>query len=108
MYHIKRVAKRNPEGYTVDKKRHAITDGYSIAVKETQNSHGIRGLMRTTYHSLRHGLNFGGWLDTATGRYYYDSVVIEHDEATAIAKGRENEQIAVYNLTDGKEIRLKD
>lgn len=106
MYHIQRVAKRNPEGYTVDKRRHAITDGYSIAVKETQDSHGICGLMRTTFHSLRHGLNFGGWLDTATGRYYYDSVVIEHDEATAIAKGLKNEQIAIYNLTDGKEIRL--
>lgn len=106
MYHIKRVARRNPEGYTVDKKCHAITDGYSIAVKETQDSHGIFGLMRTTFNSLRKGLNFGGWLDTATGRYYYDSVVIEHDEATAIAKGLENEQIAIYNLTDGKEIRL--
>ena len=106
MYHIQRIAKRNPEGYTVDKKRKAISDGYSIAVKETQDSHGIRGLMRTTYHSLRHGLNFGGWLDTATGRYYYDSVVIEYDEDTAIAKGLKNEQIAIYNLTDGKEIRL--
>lgn len=108
MYHIKRVAKRCPDGYTVDKKRHAITDGYSIAVKETQDSHGIWGLMRTTFNSLRKGLNFGGWLDTATSRYYYDSVVIEHDEQTAIAKGLENEQIAIYNLTDGKEIRLTD
>lgn len=108
MYHIKRVARRNPEGYTVDKRRHAITDGYSIAVKGTQDSHGVLGLVRTTYYSLRHGLNFGGWLDTATGRYYYDSVVIEHDEDTAIAKGRENEQIAIYNLTDGEEIRLRD
>lgn len=108
MYHIQRVAKRNPEGYTVDKKRKAITDGYSIAVKETQDSHGILGLVRTTFHSLRHGLNFGGWLDTATGRYYYDSVVIEQDEQTAIAKGCENEQIAIYNLTEGEEIRLKD
>lgn len=106
MYHMQRVAKRCPGGYTVDKRRHAITDGYSIAVKETQDSHGIWGLVRTTFHSLRHGLNFGGWLDTATGRYYYDSVVIEHDEATAIAKGLKNEQIAIYNLTDGKEIRL--
>lgn len=106
MYHIQRVAKQNPEGYTVDKRRHAITDGYSIAVKETQDSHGIWGLMRTTFHSLRKGLNFGGWLDTATGRYYYDSVVIEQDEQTAITKGLENEQIAIYNLTDGKEIRL--
>lgn len=108
MYHIKRVAKRCPDGYTVDKKRHAITDGYSIAVKETQDSHGIWGLVRTTFNSLRKGLNFGGWLDTATSRYYYDSVVIEHDEQTAIAKGLENEQIAIYNLTDGKEIRLTD
>lgn len=108
MYHIQRVAKRCPDGYTVDKRRHAITDGYSIAVKETQDSHGIRGLVRTTFHSLRHGLNFGGWLDTATGLYYYDSVVIEQDEQTAIAKGLENNQIAIYNLTDGEEIRLKD
>lgn len=108
MYHIQRVAKRCPDGYTVDKRRHAITEGYSIAVKETQDSHGIWGLMRTTFNSLRKGLNFGGWLDTATGRYYYDSVVIEQDEQTAIAKGLENEQIAIYNLTDGKEIRLTD
>lgn len=108
MYHIKRVAKRCPEGYTIDKRCNAITDGYSIAVKETQDSHGIWGLVRTTFHSLRKGLNFGGWLDTATGRYYYDSVVIEHDEATAIAKGLKNEQIAIYNLTDGEEIRLND
>lgn len=108
MYHIQRVAKRNPEGYTVDKKRKAISDGYSIAVKETQDSHGVWGLMRTTFHSLRKGLNFGGWLDSNTGRYYYDSVVIEHDEATAIAKGLKNDQIAIYNLTSREEIRLKD
>lgn len=105
---VYKVSRRNRDGYTVDRKMQPITDGYSIAVKETQDSHGICGLIRTTFHSLRHGLNFGGWLDTATGRYYYDSVVIEHDEATAIAKGLKNEQIAIYNLADGEEIRLKD
>ncbi len=103
---VYKVSRRNRDGYTVDNKMRPITSGYSIAVKETQDSHGICGLVRTTFHSLRDGLNFGGWLDTATGRYYYDSVVIEQDEQTAIAKGRENEQIAIYNLTDGKEIRL--
>lgn len=103
---VYKVSRRNRDGYTVDNKMRPITSGYSIAVKETQDSHGLWGLMRTTFHSLRDGLNFGGWLDTATGRYYYDSVVIEQDEQTAIAKGLENEQIAIYNLTDGKEIRL--
>lgn len=103
---VYKVSRRNRDGYTVDNKMRPITSGYSIAVKETQDSHGIWGLVRTTFHSLRHGYNFGGWLDTTTGRYYYDSVAIEQDEATAIAKGLENDQIAIYNLTDGKEIRL--
>ena len=41
---IENIAKKNPNGFTVDHNLNPITQGYSVATKYTQNSFGLTGL----------------------------------------------------------------
>ena len=45
-------------------------------------------------------------MDTATGLYYYDATVIIEDRDAAIAFGRLQNQIAIFDLNTLTEIRL--
>ena len=107
---ISAIAAMNPDGFTVS----AFTGvtpqaGYAVALKETQNSFGAEGLERVIniIASGQTGATcVGGWLDNETGLYYYDAVAIFQDRAAAIEFGRMNEQIAIFDLLNLKEIRL--
>lgn len=59
-------------------------------------------------HAQAHGGCVGGWQDSESGQYYFDSVRIFPVDSLAQARqfGRENQQKAIYNLSTGKEIRL--
>jgi fructokinase len=102
---IKEIAKQNPDGFTVDlttlKK---VTGGISVAYLETQNSFGDEGLKRVIAHALEHEKKVGGWLEA--GDFYYDSVIIFTDLEAAKCFGRENNQIAIFDLTHRKLIKL--
>lgn len=101
---IKRIAEENPYGFTVDlttlKK---VTGGISVAYLETQNSFEDEGLKRVLEHALDHEKKVGGWLDEESGLYYYDSIRIFTDLEEAKRFGRENNQIAIFDL---KNLRL--
>jgi fructokinase len=96
---IKAIAKKNPAGFTVDlttvKK---VTGGISAAYLETQNSFGDEGLKRVLEHALRHEKAVGGWLNDDDENFYYDSVRIFSDLEEAMQFGRENKQIAVFDI----------
>ena len=80
-----------------------------MAVRATQNSFGPEGLAAVVdYANTDKDVSaFGGWLDSETGLYYYDAVVItdSFDRAKAIAE-REG-QIAFFSLNEMKEYRIK-
>ena len=91
----------NPNGFT-------LKYGISVAYRETQDSFGKESLNGVINHALEHGKAVGGWYDTESNRYYFDSVKIfrnsEIDKATEFAKN--NDQLAIYDLTNLKEIRI--
>ena len=101
---ILEIANANPEGFTVDlttlKK---VTKGISVAYFDTQDSFGEEGLKRVLNHALAHEKKVGGWLNEENDQFYFDSIRIFTDLEEAKRFGRENKQIAIFDL---KELRL--
>ena len=103
------IAAANPEGFTVNAKTLTpVTFGYAVAVCATQNSFGHEGLAAVVDYAKtdKEVTAFGGWLDSETGLYYYDAVIIVEtlEDARQIAT-REN-QLAFFCLHEMKEYRL--
>jgi hypothetical protein len=104
------VAAANPEGFTVNAYTgETPAEGYAVALAETQDSHDAEGLARVLeliQSGTTRAAYVGGWLDRETGRYYYDATVLVQDRAEALALGRANKQIAIFDLANLEEIRL--
>ena len=49
---------------------------------------------------------FGGWLNSDNNEYYYDATIICDNLDSALEIGRANNQIAIFDLENLKEIRL--
>lgn len=104
------IAAANPEGFTVDAKTlQPITSGYAVAVKITQNCFNAEGLAAVVDYAATDSevTAFGGWLDSETGLYYYDAVVITDSFERAKALAEREEQIAFFSLNEMKEYRIK-
>jgi fructokinase len=98
---IKKMAEENPTGFTVDLLTlRRLTGGISVAYLETQNSFGDEGLKRVLKHALAHEKTAGGWLNRDDGQFYYDSIRIFTDLEAAKRFGRENNQLAIFDLTN--------
>jgi len=100
---------KNPEGFTLNIETfEEVEEGFSVAFKETQDSFGIEDLEKVIRHALENYKIIGGWLDEESGRFYFDSVKIFSDtkEKEALEFAKDNEQIAFYDLTFRREIRL--
>jgi hypothetical protein len=104
---IQKIAKANPEGFTVDlttfKK---VTGGISVAYLETQNCFGDEGLKRVLEHAIMHENKVGGWFDDESCSFYYNSVRIFTNLDEAKKFGRENKQIAIFDITNLRLIKL--
>ncbi len=106
---LQTVAIMSPEGFTVDKNTFKpITSGYTVAVKETQNSFGNYGAAKVVSYAAKHNevRALGGWLNSANNKYYFDAIIICESLEEALALGRANNQIAIFDLNNMKEIRL--
>lgn len=104
------ISAANPLGFTVNAETLApVTSGYAVAVAGTQNSFGREGLARVIDYARKHEeINaFGGWMDSETGLYYFDAVVIYRDIEAANRAARLNGQIAFFDLSNLHEIRVK-
>lgn len=107
---ISAVAAANPFGFTYNvEQKEMQASGYAVALQCTQNSFGVDGL-ENVISVVTSGISgascIGGWLDSETGLYYFDATVIIEDRATAIAFGKLQEQIAIFDLNTMTEIRL--
>ena len=106
---IQAAAIASPEGFTIDKNTfEPITAGYSVAVKETQNSFGNYGAAKVVSYANKHEeiTALGGWYNSKNGQFYFDAVIIVDTLEEALRLGRENGQIAIFNLNTMEEIEL--
>ncbi len=102
-------SQNNPYGFTLDiDTMKPVKFGICVAYLDTQDSFGKEGLRRVLEHALEHGKVVGGWLNDDNGYYYFDSVRLfsnrQLDEAIEFAKT--NRQLAVFDLTNLREIRI--
>lgn len=102
---IWKVAKRNPDGFTLDiKSGKLVNSGIISAYHDTQNSFGLYGLLRVYFHAKRHNKVVGGW-QTEKG-LQFDSCRVFRDRKKAIKFGIKNKQIAIFDIDNLEEIRL--
>ena len=100
-----------PEGFTLELSTWTeAKEGISVAYELTESSVDYSGLELVINHALAHKGYVGGWLNSADSLYYFDSVRIFPVDSleAAIRFGMANNQIAIYNLSTGEEIRLKE
>jgi len=104
-----KIAQNNPSGFTIDSELNPITNGYAVATKHTQNSFGLSGCAHAVaiafYQQLERFDAVGGWLNAQNGQYYFDAVKVFKTEAEANQYAIENNQIAYYDLSNGREIK---
>ena len=103
------IAANNADGFTVAKDTlQPVVKGYSVALEATQNSFGNDGLANVLdYAGTDSRVNaIGGWYNSDNGQFYFDATVVVNDLDEALELGRRNHQIAIFDITNGKEIRL--
>ena len=101
---------RHPDGFTMNLATMAEpSEGVVVAYAATQGCHSRKQLGRVVRHAIRHDGYVGGWLDTSDSLYYFDSSRLfpEDSLAAAIHFGIENGQIAIFILSEGREVRLE-
>lgn len=104
---ILELAKAETGGFTVRlPELERVKTGVVSAYKETQNCFGNEGLKKALQHALEHDKVLGGWLNSENGKFYFDSCKVFQNVEEAVRFGRENEQIAVFDLTNLKVIEL--
>lgn len=104
---IKKIANENPEGFTVHLPDiNWVISGYISAYKETQDCFGDEGLKKALEHALSHNNILGGWKNEENKMFYFDSSKTFETLDEAKKFGRENEQIAIFDLNIFREIRL--
>ncbi len=96
---LKEIAKENPAGFTVYLKDLSfVKEGWSVALKETQNSFGDEGLKKVIAVASEKTGIVGGWNEQ--GELWWDAVMIFDNEADATKAGMENEQIAIFHINE--------
>lgn len=104
---ILKIAESNPEGFTIKlPSLESVESGIVAAYLETQNCYAAVGLQYVIRHAMQNSQTMGGWLNSDNGYYYFDSVKVFENLNEAIAFGRENQQIAIYDLTNRQLIKL--
>lgn len=101
----------HPEGFTLDvRKMTEPREGISVAYWATQDSHGRQALDAVVSHATTHDGFVGGWLDPSDSLYYFDSVRLFPEDSleAAVNFGKANFQKAIYKLSTGEEIILKE
>ena len=100
---------QHPDGFTMNLATMTEpTKGVVVAYAATQGCHSRKQLGRVVRHAVRHDGYVGGWLDTSDSLYYFDSSRLfpEDSLAAAIRFGVQNGQIAIFVLSEGREVRL--
>jgi len=100
----------HPDGFTINLRTMTEpAEGIAVAYAATQGCHSRKALDYVVSHAMSHRGYVGGWLDTTDSLYYFDSTRLFPEDSLDAAKrfGLENGQIAIFLISQGKEIRLR-
>jgi len=100
----------HPGGFTIDLRTMTEpTEGIAVAYAATQDCHSRERLDFVIEHAMKHDGFVGGWLDITDSLYYFESTRVFPEDSLGAARkfGLENDQIAIFIISEGKEIRLK-
>lgn len=103
-------SKNNPYGFTLNIETFKeVKFGICVAYLATQDSHNKAGLEKAINHALKHNKIVGGWLNDENNYYYFDSIkVFRNSEIKqAVEFAKQNKQLAIFDLTNLKEIKIK-
>ena len=104
---VKKVAEANADGFTFDiRAERMVTSGIVAAYAATQDTFGFERLAYVVEHAANNGGVVGGWLNRDNARFYFDSCRVFTDLAEAMAFGKAEGQIAIFDLDQMKEVRL--
>ncbi len=93
------------DGFTFDlRSMQKVKSGIIVAHLTTQNAFGLNGFIKAFIHARTNDQIFGGWYHD--GKFYFDSCRVFTDKEEAIRFGKENDQIAIFDLDNLEEIRL--
>lgn len=71
---ILKIAKRNRDGFTFDLNGKCLVQkGIIAAYEATQNSFEPTDLEKVVTHAINHDNVVGGWYDSKSNQYYFDS-----------------------------------
>ena len=108
---IKRVwmlTKKHPHGFTFDlRSEKLILKGIIVAHEATQHSFGNAGLKTCIEHAQENDRIIGCWLNE-DNHYQFDSVKVFTDLEKAMNFAIENKQRFIYDLTNLREIKVRD
>lgn len=112
------TVKANPNGFSVTPKGKVPDSGYMVAVagrtkivdaKDLASERGqqiINDYVRQHSDVLgKSGAHIGGWTDTETGKTHLDVAYNIKNKNTAIRAGQSHNQIAIWDVHKGREIR---
>lgn len=85
-------------GYLVSAFDGLVFDSVSLV-----NVHELSAWIKQNIDS---GFFFGGWIDKETGKVYFDLSANFQEVEKAIQIAKENNQIAIWDLNENKEIRV--
>lgn len=103
------LSRFRPDGFTVDVRTMEMpVAGIAVAYAATQGCHSREGLEGVVRHALDNDGYVGGWYDSESGLYYFDSTRLFPEDRLeeAMQFARDNGQLAVYDLSTGEEIRV--
>jgi fructokinase len=108
-FSLMNISKKNPNGFTVNTNSLLpIKKGFAVSIKDTQNCFNEIGLFKVIIYAMNNkNINaFGGWFNDENGKYYFDASLIFEKFEDAFDFGKKNNQIAIYDLNECKEIRI--
>jgi uncharacterized membrane protein YsdA (DUF1294 family) len=100
----------HPDGFTLDIRTFAEpAEGIAVSYAATQDSHSLRELKKVVRHALRHYGYVGSWYNSSDSLYDFDSTRLfpEDSLGCAIKFARENGQMAVFVLSEAREIPIE-
>ena len=101
----------HPEGFTLDvRTMESPKEGIAVSYLDGSENPSMKEVRATVKHAIEHDGYVGGWADKQTGEYDFDSVKLfpEDSLSAALSFAAANRQKAVFVLSSGKEIRLRD